>query len=182
MTREWYKQNKYILDEWAKGKEIEWLNESSDTWEPMGDGYLDFFAGVEYRIKPEHKFPIYAKAKNHPFYVEFSDENKGIVIGIQCGDYTPYRINTYIDSWESVFNKNTWKIIPNPYELYDKDAVWCWYDRNKTCKIAKFWDAKFRRTFFCDGGRGGDSYDHYEKILPWEEPKWVKEARKILVN
>lgn len=68
----------------------------------------------------------------------------------------------------------------------DKDLVWCWDDKYKTCRCAYFYDAKNRRVFDFFGNRNGSSYDNYE-VIPknskglWDAPfEWANEAVKHL--
>ena len=93
---------------------------------------------------------------------------------------TIFYIGKYSNDWSVVTNEKVWKIIPNPYRIHDKDAVWSWNDIDEYARDIRFWDNKNKCTFNVNGLRKGISYDEYEKILPWNEPEWVKEARKYL--
>ena len=182
MKKEWYKKNKHILDAWAEGKEVEVF--MNGRWFPVGKEKELWIEDAEYRIKPEVTYPIYAKRKDIDVWVRFDSEKTYEIIGMKpptditkvyggyIGETVGYGI-PYTD-------KDKWEIIPNPYELRDKDPVWCWDEESKVERTLNFYDAENNCAFTNYGYRNGIRYDYYEKVMPWEEPKWVERARKEL--
>ena len=129
-----------------------------------------------YRIKPEIEFPIYAKATNSNLYVEFTDEKIGKVI------YANDRVHAsgqVVKNWVSVFDKDDWIIIDNPYKLTDKCLVEC-LDDNMLYAQLRFYDARNNCVFSINGYRAGTIFENYKRIPPWQESEWVTEARKKL--
>lgn len=179
MTKEWYKKNKHIIDAWAEGKTIQVKGPDDDEWTDV-DCSPTWNRYCEYRIKPEIKFPIYAKRRNAHYYVKFVNYITGTVIGIDCQKQSLLKVGHKGYNWPPVTDEKTWKIIPNPYELRDKDPVLCWDDEYKCIRHIKFWDARNKCTFSHGGNRGGALYKHYKKILPWEETEYIKEMRRYL--
>ena len=184
MTREWYKENKHILEAWAEGKEVEFrLANTNNKWESLNENteWLYYF---EYRIKPEKEFPIYAKRKGYNIWVKFISEETYEVIGMKPPTKIAEVYGTYVgeivEHGHPYTNDEIWEIIPNPYELRDKDPIWCWEDFAISMRCIKFWDDKNKVPYTYKGKRNGMKCDNYKKVLPWDEPNWVKEARKHL--
>lgn len=178
MMKWWYKQNRHILDAWAEGKTIE-VKRPHSKWVELG-GDTTWYPFFEYRIKPEIEFPVYAKRKDENYYVKFDNYTVGTTIGVDCIKSSPYHIGYKSDTWPKVTNERQWEIISDPYELRDKDPVLCWDDNYITIKHIRFYDKKNRRTFNEVGRRKGFAFEHYRKILPWEETEDIKEMRKHL--
>ena len=167
MTRTWYKENKHILDAWAEGKTIQWKCIEKEDWKDIK--YPIWVEECKYRIKPEFKYPIYKKHKMLDVWVEWIDENKPVIL----------HNSTCVEA-NKLLEDEDWEIISNPYELRDKDPIWCWADSEATSREVRFWDAKNERPFTYYGCRLGAKYNHYEKILPWEMQDWMIEAQKLL--
>jgi len=182
MTKKWYRENKHILDAWAEDKEIEVF--ISGEWQPVDKNKEFWIEGAKYRIKPEIEYPIYAKRKDYNIWVKFIAEDVFEVIGMKPPTNISEMYGTYvgeiIEHGHPHTNDEIWEIIPNPYELRDKDAILGWNNGDKTIRIVGFWDAEHGGPFSYDGTREGFSYQKYEKMLPWDEPDWVKETRKYL--
>ena len=165
----------------ALGKSIEFRNneEEDSKWESITSNLVpnrEFFNRLEYRIKPETEFPIYAKANNSNLYVEFNDETTGKVIYANNCAHVSGQV---VKNWVPVFDKKYWVIIDNPYELTDKCLVECW-DDNHLYSLITFYDAVYKCTFDDDGRRNGVTYEHYKRIPPWQESEWVAETRRKL--
>ena len=179
MTRSWYKENRHILDAWANGEDVEIF--ISGEWQPVNKDREFWMHDCEYRIKPKAEYPIYARNKHYDIWVKFTSLRKGEVIGMK-----PPKQKIYIcvgeesSQWIPYNNKEEWEIIPNPYELHDKDPIWCWDDTDITKRELRFWSAKNSAAYSYDGVKDGIIFNYCEKVLPWEEPEWVKEARKRL--
>ena len=179
MTRQWYKENKHILDAWANGDDVEVF--VSGEWQPVNKDREFWMHDCEYRIKPKIEYPVYVKHKKHAIWVKFTSLTEGEVIGMK----PPKKdLHTYVgdksDEWAKVTNESMWEIITNPYELHDKDAVWCRDSGDVLTNELRFWDAKNNRVYSTRGTRTGPKFVYYEKVLPWDEPEWVREARKHL--
>lgn len=158
MTREWYKENKHIVDAWADGRTIQWSRDGEkwydfDEQEKIEESFMDKY--FKYRIKPEVQYPIFARNKHLNIWVKFDDEHNGEVIGIKPTKYTtiPYAISGTIHTEEGVFDKSIWEIIPNPYELHDKDAVLVWSKYNTLFRYIAFYDEPNNTVFSTSGLR-----------------------------
>ena len=178
MKREDYLKHKELIEAWANGAEIQIKNED-ETWKTIEEPNW-IFDKYEYRIKPKVEFPIYAKAIGFNYYVKFDSEHSGEVIVIDRGKSSIYDVGFRNIYWASVFDENSWEIIPDPYELYDKDPVWCWDNDKAAVRLLSFWDDKNKATFSFDFKRNGMKYNYYEKVLPWDMQDWMIEAQKKL--
>ena len=186
MTRSWYKQNKKFLDAWADGKKIEIYDNGKykSIENPLEYAKYNNLC-TKFRIKPDIEYPIYAKHKDYDVWAKFTSEKKYKVIGgifprfhleanmlfIGCEDTTEHPITD---------SRNAWEIIPNPYELHDKDPIWCWDDIDTTARELRFWDAKNNAAYSYDGVRDSIKFSNYDKVLPWDMQDWMVEAQKEL--
>jgi len=180
MTRDWYKQNKHVFEAWAAGKDIEVF--AGSGWRKISNICLWF--EHELRIKPEIEYPIYARHKYDDVWVKFTGITTGEVIGVKCKKGV--RQKAYVGEKHNSFmhhiNENEWEIIPNPYELKDKDAVLVWDNENEVSKMLCFYDEKNDTVFDVFGNRDKTipKFKYIQKILPWDMQDWIIKAQKQL--
>lgn len=172
MTRSWYKENKHIVEARTNGAEIEVRVKGRDEEWRLIDNTPTWNSYCEYRIKPKIKYPIYAKHKKYAIWIKV-DEDKEI---------KELKNNACTTTLETGYKEEEWETIPNPYELHDKDPVWCWDSGDIAFRYVAFYDEQNDTIFSILGFRSKQNLkpENMEKILPWEMTDWMIEAQKKL--